>query len=70
MANEMGDSSMVYKLMDIANHFALLHSRRGAAFGLVDIAKQSREQFKEHLPKLVRTRGLMNDQENSAGMAN
>eukprot|EP00899_Mesostigma_viride_P010697 jgi/Mesvir1/19629/Mv09917-RA.4 len=53
LANEMGQPDMLYKFMDLANHAASLASKRGAAFGFADIAKQAGRQLDAHLPQLL-----------------
>ncbi|KAF3455353.1 hypothetical protein FNV43_RR05803 [Rhamnella rubrinervis] len=58
LANEMGQPDLIYKFMDLANHQAALHSKRGAAFGFSKIARQAGDALKPHLclliPRLVR----------------
>lgn len=55
----MGQPDLIYRFMDLAHHQAALNSRRGAAFGVANIAKLSGDtrlagQIDKLIPKLYR----------------
>lgn len=56
LASEVGDPSLVYRFMSLANHASLWSSRKGIAFGLGSIfAKSSLEQQLADNPALGKT---------------
>ncbi|KAF8017205.1 hypothetical protein BT93_H2408 [Corymbia citriodora subsp. variegata] len=53
MASDVGQPGLIYKFVDLANHHASLHSKRGAAFGFTRIAKQAEDALQPHLSALI-----------------
>ncbi|KAF7852405.1 hypothetical protein BT93_L0950 [Corymbia citriodora subsp. variegata] len=53
MASDIRQPGLIYKFMDLANHHASLHSKRGDAFGFTKLAKQAEVALQPHLSALI-----------------
>ncbi|KAF3455285.1 hypothetical protein FNV43_RR05733 [Rhamnella rubrinervis] len=53
LANEMGQPDLIYKFMDLANHQAALHSKRGAAFGYTSLSTMDEDAMSHIWKSLV-----------------